>query len=62
MGIGSSLAVGITSLLIALALVWFGRQYSYTRFMNTGVVFVTFPAIVLVFISFGLALLISALY
>ena len=49
-------------LVIAAGLVWFGRQYSYTRFMNAGVVFVTYPAVVLVFIAYGLALVISALY
>jgi hypothetical protein len=61
MGTGSSLAVGIAFLVIAFALVWFGRPYSHTRFMNVGVVYVTYPAVVLVFISFGFALLITAL-
>jgi hypothetical protein len=62
MGTGSSLAVGIAFLGIAFALVWFGRLYSHTGFMNAGVVFVTYPAVVLVFISFGFALLITAFY
>jgi hypothetical protein len=56
------LAVGIAFLGIAIGLVWFGRLYSHTRFMNAGVVFVTYPAMVLVFISFGFALLITAFY
>jgi hypothetical protein len=47
---------------IAFALVWFGRLYSHTRFMSAGVVFVAYPAVVLVFISFGFALLITAFY
>jgi hypothetical protein len=59
---GSSLAVGIALLGIAVGLVWFGRLYSHSRFMNAGVVFVTYPAVVLVFISFRFALLITAFY
>ena len=35
-------------------------MYSHTRFMNVGVVFVAYPAVALVFISFGLALIITA--
>jgi hypothetical protein len=62
MGTGSALAGGITLLSIAVALVWFGRLYAHARFMNAGVVFVAYPAVVLVFISFGVALLIGALY
>ena len=62
MGTGSSLAVGIVFLGIAFGLVWFGRLYSHSRFMNAGVVFVAYPAVVLVFISFGFALLITAFY
>jgi hypothetical protein len=45
---------------MAFALVWFGRLYSHSPFMNTGAVFVTYPALVLVFISFGLALMFTA--
>ena len=60
MGTGTSVAVGTIALVIAFALVWFGRLYSHTRFMNAGLVFVTYPAVVLVFISFGFALLISS--
>jgi hypothetical protein len=56
------LTAGLIFLLIAFALVWFGRLYSHTRFMNAGVVFVAYPAVVLVFISFGFALLITAFY
>ena len=62
MGTGSSFAGGIVALLIAFALVWFGRLYSHTRFMNAGLMFVTYPAVVLVFISFGFALLISSFW
>ncbi|MDF2973781.1 MAG: hypothetical protein K0R61_4231 [Microvirga sp.] len=62
MGTGTSVAVGTIALVIAFALVWFGRLYSHTRFMNAGVAFVTYPAVVLVFISFGFALLITAFY
>jgi hypothetical protein len=54
------LTAGIALLLVAFALVWFGRLYSHTRFMNVGFVHVTYPAIVLVFIAFGVALLITA--
>ena len=35
------------------------RQYSHTPFMNVSLVFVTYPAVVLVLISFGFALLIN---
>lgn len=62
MNTGASLSIGIAFLVIAAGLVWFGRQYSYTRFMTNGLVFVTYPSIVLVFIAYGLALIISALY
>jgi len=60
MVIAGALAVGIAALAIAFALVWFGRLYSHTPFMNNGLVFVTYPAIVLVFISFGAALMLTA--
>ena len=53
--------VGAAALLLAFALVWFGRLYSNGKFMNNPVVYVTYPAVVLVFISFGVALLITAL-
>jgi hypothetical protein len=62
LGTGSSFAGGIVALLIAFALVWFGRLYSHTHFMNISLVFVTYPAVVLVFISFGFALLINTLW
>jgi hypothetical protein len=62
MGPGSSLVVGLAALIIAIALVWLARLYSYTRFMNAGLVFALFPAVVLVLISFGLALVLSALF
>jgi hypothetical protein len=62
MGTGSSVAGGIVALVIAFALVWFGRQYSHTHFMNVSLVFVTYPAVVLVFIAFGLALLINTFW
>jgi hypothetical protein len=55
-----TLAVGGAALAIAFALMWFGRLYSHSPFMNTGAVFVTYPALVLVFISFGLALMFTA--
>ena len=54
--------VGIAFLGIAFGLVWFGRLYSHTRFMNVSLVFVTYPAVVLVFIAFGLALLINTFW
>ena len=59
MGTGSSLVVGIAFLGIAFGLVWFGRLYSHTHFMHVSLVFVTYPAVVLVLISFGFALLIN---
>jgi len=62
MSTGTSVSIGIVFLVFAFGLVWFGRRYSHSRFMNTGLVFVSFPAVVLVFISYGLALIISALY
>jgi hypothetical protein len=57
---GIALAVGIAALAIAFGLVWFGRLYSHTPFMNNGVVFVTYPSILLVFIAFGVALMVTA--
>jgi hypothetical protein len=60
MKMAGELTAGLALLLIAFALVWFGRLYSHSRFMNVGVVFVAYPAIVLVFIAFGVALIIVA--
>lgn len=60
MGMASELTLGIGALVAAFALVWFGRLYSHARFMNIGVVQVSYPAIVLVFIAFGGALLVTA--
>jgi hypothetical protein len=60
MSVAGELIAGIALLLVAFALVWFGRLYSHTRFMNAGFIYVTYPAIVLVFIAFGVALLITA--
>jgi hypothetical protein len=61
MAMAAEVLGGIAALLVAFALVWFGRMYSHSRFMNVGVVHVTYPAVVLVFIAFGAALLITAL-
>ena len=52
--------VGVAALALAFGLVWFARLYSHTHFMNSGLVFVTYSAIVLVFIAFGLALIVTA--
>ena len=60
MMMAAELAGGIAALMVAFALVWFGRLYSHTPFMNIGVVYVSYPAIVLVFIAFGVAILITA--
>jgi hypothetical protein len=60
MRMAGELTAGIALLLAAFALVFFGRLYSHTRFMNVGLVHVTYPAVVLVFIAFGVALLITA--
>jgi hypothetical protein len=60
MAMATELALGIAALLVAFALVWFGRLYSHIPFMNIGVVHVTHPAIVLVFIALGLGMLIPA--
>jgi hypothetical protein len=61
MGMAGELILGIAAVVAAFALVWFGRMYSHTSFMNVGFVHVTYPAVVLVFIAFGVALLITAL-
>jgi hypothetical protein len=57
----AELTAGITLLLVAYALVWFGRLNSHGRFMSAGVVYVSYPAVVLVFNAVGLALLGNAL-
>jgi hypothetical protein len=60
MAMAGELALGIAGLVAAFALVWFGRLHSHRPFMNIGVVHVTYPAVVLVFIALGVALLITA--
>jgi hypothetical protein len=55
-------ALGLAALGVAFALVWFGRQRAHTPFMNSGLVFVTYPALVLVFITIGASLIILGLY
>jgi hypothetical protein len=42
MAMATELALGIAALLVAFALVWFGRLYSHIPFMNIGVVHVTY--------------------
>ena len=51
------IVLGIASLAVALAMIVYGRRYSH-RLERSGFMFVTYPAIVLVFIAMGCALLI----
>ena len=64
MGIASQVALGTAALIIAAGMVWFGRpnaQGANPAFLRVGVVQMLYPAIILVFIAFGCAALISGL-
>jgi hypothetical protein len=57
----TEVVLGIAALAFALALIVYGRRFSYTAFMQTGVVTATYPAIVIVFVALGCGLLITGL-
>jgi hypothetical protein len=64
MRLASELALGIASLFIAAGLVWFGKpnaKGANPAFLQIPVMQMIYPAIILVFIAFGCAALLSGL-
>jgi hypothetical protein len=58
--VAGELGLTIACFVIVVALVWYGRLYSQ-RLSQNGLVFVTYPALVLVFIAIGAVMMLSAL-
>jgi hypothetical protein len=52
-------ALGIVSLGVALAMIFFGQRNA-SRMMKSGLLFVGYPAIVVVFVALGCALLVTS--
>jgi uncharacterized membrane protein YwzB len=59
MRLATELVIGIVCLGIVIAMVWWGRAHAYSRFMQNGLVFVTYPAVVLIFVAVAAATLIT---
>ena len=60
MRLASELGIAVTCFIIAVGLTWIGRLYSQ-RLAQNSFVFVTYPAVVLLFFSIGAASLLSGL-
>jgi uncharacterized membrane protein YwzB len=59
MRLATELVISIVCLGIIIGMVWWGRAHAYSRFMQNGFVFVTYPAVVLIFVAIGAATLIT---
>ena len=53
------LPLGIASLVLAVAMIFWGRRNA-SRLMRSGLLFVAYPSIVLVFIALGCALVVTS--
>ena len=58
--VAGELGLTIACFVIAIVMVWYGRRNSY-RLSQNGLVFVTYPVLVLLFIVMGAATMINAL-
>jgi hypothetical protein len=58
--LASEIGIAVVCFIIAVGLTWIGRLYSH-RLAQNGFVFVSYPALVLVFISIGASTLLSGL-
>jgi hypothetical protein len=63
MQLASEVVIGIVSLVLGFALLWFGMPNKIgenPRFLRNGLMEMVYPAVVLIFIVFGVAELLAA--